>query len=550
MEQYIVTVNKGIDLNQFYDEMETPGGSETIPDRSVECYDRRPISRNTGYILSSDEVESIKNDPRVLDVIPQSILSSVRVRPAWTEDSIDWDKSSISANTNRNWGLYRCITGSQVSNWGFDGTEDVSGIVTTTSSGKNVDVVVVDGHLNENHPEFAVNSDGTGGTRVVEYNWYQHTNELGLGANGTYIYPSGSGLLNANDNHGMHVAGIVAGNTQGWARDSNIYSISPYSNNPNTLAADYTFYYIRAWHDSKSINPITGRKNPTIVNNSWGSSFALLKSSVTSISYRGITYTSPFTDSQLLSYGIIDFDATYIYVAAYITSWIVDIEDAVDAGIIFVGAAGNEYTKIDVFGGSDYNNYIVAGGFGYYYHRGSWNTSAVRAISKEKLSVCVGAVSDYVDEAKAAFSNCGPRVDIYSPGASIISSLHTSGGGVTLVGDFRNSSYKLGKYDGTSMASPQVCGVLACLLEQYPNMNQRDIHEYLNQHATKDQMTVTSGGYEDDMDLQGSDNEYLFYKKERLETGVANPRTTYGSRKASQNGIKYPRIHMRVTKTI
>ena len=81
-------------------------------------------------------------------------------------------------------------------------------------------------------------------------------------------------------------------------------------------------------------------------------------------------------------------------------------------------------------------------------------------------------------------------------------------------------------------------------------MNQEDIHEYLNQHATKNQITTTSGGYTDNTDIQGSDNEYLFYKKERLEDGVSVPRNSYGTRKSNVNGVKYPRINMRVTKTL
>jgi len=251
----------------------------------------------------------------------------------------------------------------------------------------------------------------------------------------------------------------------------------------------------------------------------------------------------------LRSYGIVDFDGTYVYVNAYYIPFVLDVEDAVDDGVIFVGAAGNESTKLDVEGGVDFDNYITYSGFNFYYNRGSYSTASSRSgVGGQRLSICVGAASALVNESKATFSNCGPRVDVYSPGVNIISSLHTSGGGVALVNDSRNSSYKLGKYQGTSMASPQVCGVLACLLEQYPNMNQKDIEEYLKQHSTKNQMTSTNGGYLDYTDLQGSGNSYLFYKKERVESGVSNPRTTYSSRKPSENGVKYPRINMRFTK--
>jgi len=162
MEEYIVSVKKETDLDQFYDDMETPGGSETVPDREVICSDRRPISRNTEYILTSEEVELLKEDERVIDITPKELLKSIIIKPLWTQTSTDWDKSSTSNSTNRNWGLYRTVNGAQVLNWGSNGTVDVSATVTTTSSGKNVDVVIVDGHLDENHPEFSVNIDGTG----------------------------------------------------------------------------------------------------------------------------------------------------------------------------------------------------------------------------------------------------------------------------------------------------------------------------------------------------------------------------------------------------
>jgi hypothetical protein len=549
MTKYIVTVKKGTDIESFYNDMETLGGDSRIPSRQVSCYDRRPTSRNTGYDLEDGEIESLLKDNRVLDIQSQSLVDSLITKPLWTQTSSDWDKSSTPTNTNRNWSLYRCVNGSQVSNWGSNGTSDASATITTTSSGKDVDVLIVDGHLNTSHPEFAVNDDGTGGSRVQQFNWYSLTNEITGGANGSYAYRSGTDLNNANDNHGMHVAGTVAGNTQGWARDANIYYVSPYD---GQIASQYLFEYIRAWHNQKSINSDTGRRNPTIVNNSWGSYYELTRSSVTAISYRGTSDSDgSWTDNELDAYGIRDYTASNITVNAYIPSFIADIEDAVDDGIIFVGAAGNDSTKIDVEGGTDYDNYVTSGS-NYYYHRGNWTSAgAVSGTGGARLSVCVGAVSALVNESKATFSNCGPRVDIFAPGDNIISPVNdgtVSGGSVTTVNDSRNSSYKLTKYDGTSMASPQVCGVLACLLEQYPNMNQSDVIDYLNQHAKGSQMTTTSGGFTDDTDLQGADNEYLFYFKERPETGVSIPRHTYSSRNSSTNGVKYPRTNRMVTK--
>ena len=539
LQEYVITLKNKEDLNNFYDDLETFGGSEFIPERCVECSNRREISRNTHYYLTENESNLLKNDERVLDVIPLSEINLIEKKPLYTQFSDNWSKSSTIVNTHRNWGLLRCTLSEQISNWGSNGTSNQSGTIQVTSSGKNVDVVIVDGHLDPNHPEFSVNSDGTGGTRVIQYNWYQHTNELGLGSNGTYQYPTGSSLLNGDDNHGMHVAGTVIGNSQGWARDANIYNISPYSSNPNTLAGDYTFDYIRAFHRNKSINPLTGRKNPTICNNSWGSYYSITRSTITNVNWRGNNYTSNFTDSNLTSYGLLDFTSTILYISAWTTSLVVDIEDTINDGIILIGAAGNESTKIDSFGGQDYNNSITWSGVTRNYHRGSWNITGSNAI-------CVGAISALTNESKATFSNCGPRVDVYSPGVNIISSLHTSGGGVTLVNDFRNSSYKLGKYQGTSMASPQVCGVIACLLEQYPRMTQSEILNYISFHSKKNKITDTGGSYSDSTSLQGSGNNFLYYNKERKEQGIILPK--FSEKLRPSTGQVYPRNNITLYK--
>lgn len=534
MKEYIVTLKNYEDLDNFYDDMETPGGNLYIPNRRVEISCRREISRNTHYFLSQEEANFIKKDPRVLDVVEKKEIDGLVIRPRYTQSSSEWSKSSLSSPNNKNWGLLRCVEGEQRTNWGSNGTTSQTGTINVTSSGKNVDVIIVDGHLNPDHPEFSYNIDGSGGTRVIQYNWLQHTPAITGGSSGNYFYPTGSSLFNADDNHGMHVAGTVCGNTQGWARDSIIYNISPYSSNPNSGVSSFIFDYIREFHRNKQINPLTGIKNPTICNNSWGSFYQIAKSSITNVNWRGINYNS-FTDADLNTYGIIDYDSTYVYVEAWTAALVVDVIDAMSDGIILIGAAGNSNMRIDSEGGIDYNNTITWSGITRNYHRGSWNVTGGN-------SICVGAMSALVNETKASFSNSGPRVNLYAPGDNIISSLHdgtVSGGTISTVNDSRNTTYKLGKYDGTSMASPQVCGILACLLEQYPRFSQIDCANYLEKYSKVGQILDTAGGYTDTTSLKGSNNRYLFFNKERKDDGVLMPRETFKVRPST--GQVWPR---------
>ena len=140
---------------------------------------------------------------------------------------------------------------------------------------------------------------------------------------------------------------------------------------------------------------------------------------------------------------------------------------------------------------------------------------------------------------KVIYSDCGSGVDIWAPGTSIISPLPSG------VADSRNSGYFLGKYSGTSMASPQVCGVLACALEIYPHWKQEDAKAYITGIAKLNQLRATSGGPADGQDLQGAPNLTLFYKKEREVSGNVFPKINYNVRPVS--GSVYPRPRIRRT---
>lgn len=526
MKEYIVTLHRKEDLDDFYDDMETPGGNLHIPDRKVECQHRREISRNTHYMLTEEEAEQIRQDHRVLCVELTPDQMGIEIAPmSYTQSSSNWDKSFFLSNSMLNWGLLRCWEGSQRANWGSNGTGSVTGTVSVSTTGANVDVVIVDGHIDPNHPEY--------GGRVIQRNWF-------ASQSGTYTYTpyvdGGNADRTDDNNHGAHVAGTVAGETQGWARGANIYNINPYGTNVNGNIAFSLFDYVREFHNTKSVNPQTGRKNPTIVNNSWGFRVRFNLADVSSVNWRGNVVSGPFTESQLIqNYGIDSFNSV-VTIPVRVSAIDADIQDAINDGIIVVGSAGNDYMKIDVSGGADYNNTVTgipAGGSTpstFSYHRGNSPGSATG-------NICVGSIGTLTNDSKSQFSNTGPRVDIYAPGSGIISSVHSGG-----VSDSRNGSYFLDKKSGTSMASPQVCGVLALALELYPNMNQADALSFIQKTAGIDQITATSGGYDDFADLQGSPNYYLAYKKERPIDKNVFPKNNFYVRETNQ---VYPRTRIR-----
>ena len=494
LREYIISLHQFEDLESFYADMETEGGNLYIPSRAVEVAMRRPISRNTHYFLNEQEAEQIRQDSRVLAVELTPQERGFERAPRWTQTSSLWSKSDTLSSGQLNWGLLRVAKGQQISNWGSSTTTEVTDTVTVPFSGKHVDVVIMDELVEFLHPEFA---DGAGGSRVKGYNWYELTSQVTGGANGNYPYTP---VINY---HGTFCAGIAAGITQGWAKDANIYSIYAFNEN------EPVFDYVTQWHINKPVNPLTGRKNPTILNCSFGWQARPRLDQITSIVYRGNVINGPFTEEQVNLYGIFTADnttspVTFSFVYREGTAEIIDIEECIAAGIIVVFAAGNETSKIDVTGGADFNNTVTVGIESFKYNQGS-SDQAQGAISVGAISA--NFVTDTL-ELKAYYSSSGPGVDVFAPGTNIRSSSISSR--IPNVPAATGSSYVVGFSSGTSFAAPQVTGVLATMLEVMPSMTPAAAMSYIISNAKTGQIVDTSGLITDPNALLGAPNRYAF----------------------------------------
>jgi len=544
--EYIVILHDRTDLDDFYTDMEQHSHYEHVPARPVELAYRRPMSRSTHYWLTETEAAALARDPRVMEVQEPYYNRGIDISPLGEQYSDRWDKSGTNNQTSRNWGLLRGYERATRSNWGSDGTGTVAGTINLTNIGNNVDVVIADGHIVPGHPEFAVNDDGTGGTRLNQFNWFQYNNQVRGTTAGTYVYDflTDSGSI-ANNNHGCNVAGIAAGNTCGWARGSNVYNISPYTGS-TANASGYGNYiydlinYIRVFHANKAINTKTGRKNPTIVNMSWGFNSQLTLNNISEIRYRGVVYTKPgsgWTVNDRIYFGLIAAIGNNMVFYSRDASIDQDCVDAIADGIIMCGAAGNFYMYNDREGGALYDNYLKYI-FNYFYMRGPSPGAATGVIH-------VSAVDSTVTEQKVNFSNAGPRTDVFSPGANIMSSMNTSD-----TTDPRNTSFYKGNMSGTSQATPQVTGIIACALETYPNMTPAQaltyIQTYANNGVLYDSPTNTNYGTLDFLNsntLFNGPNKYITYRKERGDQYQVYPKRDYNIRPTS--GRTYPRPRIR-----
>ena len=95
------------------------------------------------------------------------------------------------------------------------------------------------------------------------------------------------------------------------------------------------------------------------------------------------------------------------------------------------------------------------------------------------------------------------------------------------------------------MASPQVCGILACLAEQEPNLTQAEARQHLIENSLPE---IGSQGLPEQSPYEGlgdSNNRYAFIPKKRPDDGMASPFQLHKNRNTST--IKYPRVRYQTT---
>ena len=262
------------------------------------------------------------------------------------------------------------------------------------------------------------------------------------------------------------------------------------------------FDWIREFHKNKPINPATGRRNPTITNNSWGYGInaGWEINDVTSITYRGTTYNSsnPGPSGWTMNGILKDFGITSARWLLRVASLDADIEDAINEGIVVVAAAGNSNWYMVREGHPDYDNVATISGVGTneHMHRGA-SPGAAKGV------ICVGAMNADKDFRRATFTNYGDRIDIFAPGTNILSigGDGAYGGTSSLKGPIDRPEYpnlwdNMLTFSGTSMASPQVCGILACIASGRERFTNDDAIAFVRQMSLDGDMTFDVGaGY-------------------------------------------------------
>ena len=582
IDEYIVVVNLPEDWKEVHEYIINENEIDGIPNRKVNCSNDQPFSLRTSiYEMSVEEAEILKTHNKVECVElnpekypqPQS-LDTARFgnvvqfnKPVYGGTPTTYTPSSGTTNGIRsNWAL---LSANHPSSKPFKGDnlffDAVDKDVQYAIKGNNVDAVIIDTGIGVLHPEFigsggdyrvrdvildgpmkadpaafsgyteTVTIDGVNiGTRAQEArarSWwstpsirssaFQSLGTISVDSRYTRIHAhSKNGTDSMASNHGTCCASQIGGKYHGFAFECNLWNIRiQFGGDPSYyMDSNVALNACNIWHQAKKI--ASSDPDPTIINNSYGASYATSNNSSTTYyhTYRGsnTTYTGSgsvwtvpsghgscrcggyFKYRYLSTVSYIGYGAGK-YLASPNSTTSSAAENAIAAGCIVLASAGNNNQKLSDKDDVDFNNKYYGTSSSY---SGGTFLNRVGGIQQGfsgdheqgKGTIRVGAIDCGVEPRdeqqgvpkntirKAAYSSNGPMVDIYAPAEKTHAASYASGEDYTR-GD--NSSFHDTFFGGTSSACPNTVGVAALFLEKNRSANQDDVRSFLTNEGCK-----------------------------------------------------------------
>lgn len=384
------------------------------------------------------------------------------------------------------------------------------------------------------------------GTRVpvesVARDWWSNTNNrsskfnaeypiagtVTVSSNYTRANCNGSNTeISAVGNHATPCMALTYGRTQGWAYNSNKWTLNLYGSFGSDIEPGFDLQKI--FHLTKPVNPKYGTKNPTISSNSWGFRSAKNPGGQTwyynfrnssNVPYTQNNNTVAFIDNMGRTGDTIPLVGPRWKSEMKINSLTTALDELIDSGVIFVVASGNSNQKQTNWGHPDFDNYITQTNgssledssffeFGIevtgttnrrgFPQQGGKTTDPVTGEIKYK-TINIGALDDNQFEGrerKVNYSDRGEGIDFYMPADGILAANRASTDrGIypdTYPGFTANSGTGRGAgvatetaFSGTSAACPVASGFIACLVGLNRNWTYQDVKSYFQSLDVQD----------------------------------------------------------------
>jgi len=511
MYKYTLAVTSPEYWNTIHNALIVDSNEDGIPDRKVTCSDTKEHSPTRGtYWLTEQEAIGISTHPQVKwielspsdysYVYPDPEPATKRFRKnvkVYRDLSLHYPPTTAtSAEENRtNWATKRVGIATNGDSWpNVTGNPAVINTdISYSLTGKNVDLVIQDSGVLQYHPEF-IGDDGKSRVRDIildgpyyidpsyftsngytytkpdgrigittssAHSWWENSsNRSGsFSSVGTVAIPDNYTVANTlgiggtshtmTSSHGTGCAGLSAGKNFGLAFESNIWNMSAIAS-PTSMGIEASYDIMKIFHQNKPINTEIGRKNPTVVNGSWGYFAGFNSGTTVYYSFKGSTgnftgYNMGSSGVQAMAFGLVQ-GQTYnrqFATSSRSNSTETAGDEMVNAGVIYVTSAGNSNQRLGLgLNDPHLNDYLTtlngadtrAGIPGYnvsgtvpsghrnYIHPANigYNTT-----TDYHPAVCVGAMDDFIEsnyqERKASYSNNGPGVDVWAPADETLS---------------------------------------------------------------------------------------------------------------------------------
>ena len=167
------------------------------------------------------------------------------------------------------------------------------------------------------------------------------------------------------------------------------------------------------------------------------------------------------------------------------------MEAMADAGIVCTKSAGNASSYCDQPGGTDWDNR-------FYFYSGPGGAGSLLYINPHRGTVTtnddsapvfyVGALDSSSENSTydktSSYSCRGPGVNIWTAGTNIMSAMSNTNDGGGNSSYNPNNSYRQRRFNGTSMAAPQMAGIAACILQAHPDWTPKQVFDYVRDNAT------------------------------------------------------------------
>jgi len=325
-----------------------------------------------------------------------------------------------------------------------------------------------------------------------------------------------------NSTHGTQCAAATFGRTQGWAYNANKWVLNLYGSFSSGIEAGFDAQ--KLFHQMKPVNPEYGTKDPTICSNSWG--YRAIPSDSAYYYYRGASGVSYSSASSRSPYSSLNTKPGFMRWVGYWgdsyrmkgemlpNSMTQALDELIDAGVIFVGAAGNSNQKQTSSDHPDFDNYWNTGlgvtvGANFFYEfglrtypytnrrgfpqQGGMTRTGVGGTIYTYPVINIGALDDEYSfsqgyrERKVTYSDMGPEIDCYAAADGILTALNVSGSGYARhdsvpSGQSGFTYYYDNKFSGTSAACPVACGLIATKLENNRDWGWQDVRNWLRGH--------------------------------------------------------------------